>query len=67
MDFPSGDFGTLPIAINIMTTAPPAVKSVEGWALAPSGYRAHFSFWLARGILGADSSTCNAGGVVLRG
>lgn len=64
MEFPSSDFPTDEVQIASLGTAP--VRYVDGWVVAPSGYRARFSFWFGRALFGDDANTCEFGGTVLR-
>jgi hypothetical protein len=62
VEFFSGILPDKPIEVASSMKAGAYAKPLEGWALAPSGFRTHFSLWFGRGILGADNSTCSIGG-----
>jgi hypothetical protein len=65
--FSGTDLGSQQINMASSAKTVPYAKTVEGWALARSGFRMHFSIWFGRGILGADTSTCTFGGEFRRG
>ena len=61
------DQGSTSVQMASSSKPTPYAKTIDGWALARSGFRMHFSIWFGRGILGADSSTCSFGGEFRRG
>jgi len=61
------DLGNTSLQMASSSKPTPYAKTIDGWALAPSGFRMHFSIWFGQGIPGADSSTCSFGGEFRRG
>ena len=65
--FVATDQGNASIQMASSSKPTAYATTIDGWALARSGFRMHFSIWFGRGILGADSSTCSFGGEFRRG